>query len=1764
MAKKDILSTSEFLSTMRKTPLGSTTNLTFSDAEALSRSGIDISNYGNATETNEFSDALTKEKQESSGWWDEAIGTLDNLANNFGRGFVGMFEGIVDFAVSLAGNVGSWFGADTQWAEDFIDIDFAGKMADWTQLYTPWSMIRNSVKYGTEYWDDVGKTAWGFLPFTTGMGGFMVSDEEMAEWMDKYTYSNDWLEEESGWFGDIAQNVAQGAGQLVGMYLTGGIGKAAGLGAKGAQAVSLGAMSIGAAGKGTEEALNEGANLGQATVYGLLSGATEAATEMLGGVAGDFATGVIGKAALKNAAVRKFTSTLAGKMIAGFISEGFEEVLSDVVNPIWKKISYDYDLDLANEYSSGEFWAGLAQSFVVGGIVGAIGTGVTYQRLGKTTINDKKVGQKAAIAYGEYADNLDDLHKAAKKLNKTFSQIVEEANIDIAERTNIDKAMEQVRTNPDLSETQRSKLERAIKKAYEANTQYVDSQNKLLGELESAGITAEDLAQDYQNKLNIKAQEVAEKYDIDIENADAVNDAIKSNTEIMNDITEGNVGSFYDNNGKLVVVGQNAVTEQVALNSMEQLKTKNVDIYNDFMEIADTLMTMDETFSTQVDKFAQIYQTQNNMSIDEATTLAKQTAMANRIASYYANKPSALSSVDNLRKIADIMSNSLAGQITDSEVNGLEIVQPEQTQGETVTPEPMLPTETTNPLETMEEEMGALVRTMEEPALQKKIRVGKSNIKSTATWLDNISYNTETLAVKLTNSAYSIEKGFRAYGYSVRDAMLKVEKVRMATSIGNNVCLDGFYTTNDNGTITRTTLGLRNGKTGIADILEKSFRGDLRGANAKKAIEQGFSTFYESLALYVEQDRLNASLGTELVALEDIAKLNKQQSSQSDRKTVFGRWLETRTMPSDLLVEISENLPLLSEAISKGVALDEATFETLARKTALESNVELSGDALETYNKAKDYLRLLNQEDIDTRLAEIDRDFPQFKEMREEVWKINRELLKIQYENGYLTKEAYEWMKKNYSHYVPTYREMIMRTNSTISMSLDSSTLKAAKGSDLVIRDIFDSMQSQIIKIEQKVALNELIKDFINAGKGQDTLNRYIIGEEITNETQLPRSTDSSMTYYLSRPALDGNMLSYYEGGQAHTYLVNNNVMEGFQSLAGVYRQTLLEIPGMKFMAKAQGLVKNLLTTYNPFFSLRNAIRDLWDASFYSPTGMTSVLRHLPKAYKSIVTNDANYQSFVANGGIGSSIMTTTDIYTEKPKRSNALEYIVKPWKAIERVNEIIETSTRYAQYLATTEKLFKERAKGKNDYSNKQIVTRGVYEAHEITLNFSRAGTVTRQINNTFGMFLNASVQGFTKMVRTFISPKSAKEWAELIFKCIILGIGTQLLNELLYYDDEDYKALNTSIKNNYYLIKAGDQFIRIPKGRVISAFNAFVTAGFNYENGDKNAFQDALSYALEANAPISGFGFGFFQGIADTTMNRTWYGGEIVGSEWDNTRPSEQYEKSTSNISKWLGKVFNVSPLKIEYILDQYSGIVGDILLPMTSDEGGFDKLKQIVKDQYLIDPTEKNKYSSDFYNYREQVLYDKTDGDAIATIQASYMTTAVSEIKELRAQIEEIENNSNLSADEKDSQTKTIRVMINASYKAALQNAKDIGEALKYYTITEMNASEAQREVYREVLGAESALRLYNKKLYSKAKSYYKAGVSYDDFYVYYFNLREMSTKQEAEAYISRLRISANLKNLIYRLAGWSLDDEKTELLTAWLKRKGLTDEEIDMIL
>lgn len=58
--------------------------------------------------------------------FDKALADTGTFLTSAWTNGIGNFgEGIMDFAVSGAGEVGSWFGADTQWAEDFIATDYS-------------------------------------------------------------------------------------------------------------------------------------------------------------------------------------------------------------------------------------------------------------------------------------------------------------------------------------------------------------------------------------------------------------------------------------------------------------------------------------------------------------------------------------------------------------------------------------------------------------------------------------------------------------------------------------------------------------------------------------------------------------------------------------------------------------------------------------------------------------------------------------------------------------------------------------------------------------------------------------------------------------------------------------------------------------------------------------------------------------------------------------------------------------------------------------------------------------------------------------------------------------------------------------------------------------------------------------------------------------------------------------------------------------------------------------------------------------------------------------------------------------------------------------------------------------------------------------------------------------------------------------------------------------------------------------------------------
>lgn len=161
-------------------------------------------------------------------------------------------------------------------------------------------------------------------------------------------------------------------------------------------------MAVRSFGGGTQQARQEGADEGQAFLYGAASAVLEAATEQIGnigvnakffgkGALDDVMAGMV--TALENRA-RTTTGKAAMKLLGtsgmAFLSEGFEEFVSAIASPVLERVIYSDD-----PINVGEVLGDALYDFLVGGAVGGISgaahtaTGMAIQKMrGITNAND--------------------------------------------------------------------------------------------------------------------------------------------------------------------------------------------------------------------------------------------------------------------------------------------------------------------------------------------------------------------------------------------------------------------------------------------------------------------------------------------------------------------------------------------------------------------------------------------------------------------------------------------------------------------------------------------------------------------------------------------------------------------------------------------------------------------------------------------------------------------------------------------------------------------------------------------------------------------------------------------------------------------------------------------------------------------------------------------------------------------------------------------------------------------------------------------------------------------------------------------------------------------------------------------------------------------------------------------------------------------------------------------------------------------------------
>jgi hypothetical protein len=789
-------------------------------------------------------------------------------------------------------------------------------------------------------------------------------------------------------------------------------------------------------------------------------------------------------------------------------------------------------------------------------------------------------------------------------------------------------------------------------------------------------------------------------------------------------------------------------------------------------------------------------------------------------------------------------------------------------------------------------------------------------------------------------------------------------------------------------------------------------------------------------------------------------------------------------------------------------------------QTTLDTILDLMGDQKPVFGKN------VTAQDSEAQVKKYEQTNPEFKAQAEKVYQYNNALLEEQVKAGLITRETADYFRRTYPNYVPTHRFPKGASRSGLSVNTVQTGINTATGSERVIIDISEQMFNQTMKVSQAFAMNDMLKEL---GNNADGIDVQLYSEERVTDTSQIDTEDigkrNKFSYFDIDVDKNGKRVV-----KKKSILVSDGMADSIRSaLPQTNNETASK--GIKYLRKANVSFKKLTTSLNPFFSFfRNPLRDMQNALIYTKYGIKTFAKNYGRAIREIRSNGAYYQAYLANGGEFSSFYNFEESVKVETKRKG----IGKALNKLEEWSNIIEQLPRLAEFISSIEA--------------GNSMEQALLDSADITVNFGRSGIITKWANGTFMPYFNARMQGALKFTRSFegiMTRQGQKQLAFVLAKMVLLGIGTSLLNDFMYGDDDEYKEMRVDDKSNNFLFKIGGKWIKIPRSEVTTSLASVFNRSKEAREGDEQAFKGFTKDVWNSFSPVQNMRT-IFSPIIDAKTNTTWYGGKIEGAKFDNVRPRDRYDESTSSIAKFIGQALNVSPKKVHYVLDQYSGILGDLILPATSQKYS----TSVIGKNLTVDPTTSNKYSQRFYNALEEAQYDKSSGDMLAKGKVRFLNKAQDTLRELYNAQREVNNNAELSNKEKKEQYEILQVMINNVQKNAVESLKRFSDVLSNFALTDDSFEEDYREATRITFGAETALMNYDKRIYEKAKALYEQGVPYDIYYCVYFDTKEFEGDFDYNGnyikgskqimvwnYINRLNIPKAQKILLYEALGYT---------------------------
>ena len=784
---------------------------------------------------------------------------------------------------------------------------------------------------------------------------------------------------------------------------------------------------------------------------------------------------------------------------------------------------------------------------------------------------------------------------------------------------------------------------------------------------------------------------------------------------------------------------------------------------------------------------------------------------------------------------------------------------------------------------------------------------------------------------------------------------------------------------------------------------------------------------------------------------------------------------------------------------------------------------------------------------IKREIANLENNHPEFKEASENLYKFQQDMLKYWVVSmGGMDAITYNKLQKMYPHYVPFMRDTGRnRTGFKSGFANQQSPVKTAKGSGATI---ISPLESIIKNVEKQVKFGtrnrvmavlgmyadnvpgfanfiepvppDQVKNIINIEKLSDEflgrMSESLDENDLFNLTEAFEDVFGTQVESYTPVVIPGKQIvTYLNKGKHKYYQVHDKAL--FNAITNLTPIQTGKI--MNFAGRTLGITNALITQLNPVFATTNAIRDYDTAmknskAYNNPITFTGAYM---SALWDVIRNSDNYKQYKAAGGGHMSMFSDNiDVLKKTLREVNSKDaglarrlaqaIFLHPIECVTKINEITEAIPRLAEF----------KGMKKKGADNQQAI----YSASDITVNFNRSGEVGRKLNKIF-RFSNATVQGMDKQARIFTSG-GKKEIAKHMLRYLISAILTTALLEFWNRtsDEDGWEELSQYQKNNFYCISIGNgKFIKIPKAREAAILNTTAERAADYAFGDKEAFYQFGQYigdtTLPAWLPVTGIAEGGIEegvhqaaggtilgGIVDNMVNKDFKGTPIVSSALEDEPNKEQYNQKTSLLAKSIGQTFNWSPMKIDHLIDNYTGIIGKLNRSVTAD--GFNP-SNLYGTSFSADSAYSTDVFNKVYERRDKMfkkyqnnptpqnacMYEKYASKATYITQANKAIKRLSESEQRKARQELIADVRNINSGITDTD-KSIVGLFNSKqmttddgYMSSLPQSKITMTVDKQSYIWEMTYTEYKKyyEDYQKVLEA-NRKKLINTSKYQGA--------------------------------------------------------------------------------